>query len=105
MWMARKIAAADPSTLDAAFKAQAQRTAWGNRISSHVRPVGKGMPIRKAAGAIRHTVTKIFAGKGQPTPNSLIGAATNARAETAAATAISMMLRRWRYAPRISRRL
>ena len=103
--MARKIAAADPKTLDAAFKAQAQRTACGNRVSSHVKPVGKGMPIRNAAGAIRHTVTRIFASSGQPTPNSLMGDAANAITETAAATPIRVMIRRLRCAPRISRRL
>src|ERR1700722_9654943 len=92
--MARQMAAAEPKTLAAAFKAQAQRTACGKLFCSRVRPVGNGIPIRKPAGAIMHTVTRIFNGNGHPTPNSLTGAARYANAETVTATPNSTALRR-----------
>src|ERR1700685_949725 len=92
--MARQIAATDPSTLAAAFNAQAQRTACGKLLSNRVRPVGNGMPIRKPAGAIMHTVTRAFNGSGHPTPNSLTGAARYASAETVTATPASTALKR-----------
>src|SRR5690242_4667138 len=92
--MAKKIAAADPSTLAAAFSAQAQRTARGYSAPRRDKPIGNGIPIRNPAGATRATVTAIFRASGQPTPDSLIGAARNARAETAAATAINTVLNR-----------
>src|SRR5271155_1310850 len=86
--MARQMAETEPNTLAAAFKAQAHRTACGNRRSKRVRPVGNGMPIRKPAGAIRQTVTAAFQGSGHPAPNSLTGAETNASIDTARATPI-----------------
>src|SRR5579864_4229294 len=91
--MAKKIAAADPSTLAAAFRAQAQRTAPGYSAPRRAKPIGKGMPIRNPAGATRATVTATFRASGQPTPDSLIGAARKASVETAAATAIRIVLK------------
>src|ERR1700683_4574560 len=88
------MAETEPNTLAAEFKAQAHRMACGNRRSKSVRPVGNGMPIRKPAGAIRKTVTRAFTGSGHPAPNLLIGDATNASTDTAAATPIKTMRRR-----------
>src|SRR5689334_14900489 len=92
--MAKKIAAADPKTLAAAFRAQAHRTARGYSAPRRARPIGNGMPIRKPAGATSPTVTVILRASGQPTPDSLIGDARKASVETAAATAISSALNR-----------
>src|ERR1700684_3112018 len=92
--MARQIGAAEPKTLAAAFSAQAERTACGKLFCSRVRPVGNGIPMRNPAGAIMHTVTRIFNGNGHPTPNSLTCAARYGGAETVTPTPISTAVRR-----------
>src|SRR5436190_9114230 len=84
--MARKIAVADPSTLAAAFNDHAQRTDGAWRRSRRRRPLGKGMPIRNAAGATASVVRMILACKDQPAAAVTRGVAANARIATRAAT-------------------
>ena len=85
-YIAKKIAAAEPNTLDAAFNDQAQRTLGLWKASSRARPCGNGMPMQKPAGAINKTVSSIFTGSGSPTKAVVIGAAENANIATNTAT-------------------
>jgi len=66
-YIAKKIAAAEPRTLEAALSDQAQRTEGLWKTSNRANPCGKGMPMQKPAGAINSTVSSIFTGSGRPT--------------------------------------
>src|SRR5450432_1092162 len=83
------MAAPDPSTLAAAFSDHAQRTDGGWRFSRRRRPLGNGMPIRNAAGAMDSAVISIFAGKGQETAPAVMAGAANASSATRIATPAS----------------
>lgn len=80
--MANISALAEPSTLEAEFSAQAHFTEGACCASKRERPVGIGMPIKKAGGAIISTVTMTFSHPGQPTPASASGPAACATSVT-----------------------
>src|SRR5260370_40653471 len=85
--MEQTMEAADPMTLAAAFRDQAQRTEDGCRASSRFNPVGKGIPIAKPAGKISSTATAIFKGWGHPTAVETSGETSAAIAATSRTTA------------------
>ncbi len=68
------IAPAEPSTLEAAFSDQAQRTE-AHDVFNRRKPLGNGMPIARAAGATDSVVRSTFAAKGQPAAAATSGAA------------------------------
>src|SRR5438067_5516585 len=74
------MAAAEPRTLAAALSDQAQRTDRAWICSSLRRPIGNGMPIKKAAGAIASVVIRSFAGSGQVAAALTSGVAAKASA-------------------------
>src|SRR5260370_2472452 len=88
--MEQTMEAADPMTLAAAFRDQAQRTEDGCRASSRFNPVGKGIPIAKPAGKISSTATAIFKGWGHPTAVETSGETSAAIAATSRTTAASV---------------
>ncbi len=83
------MAAAEPSTLEAAFTAQAHRTDAGITLSSSVNPVGNGMPMAKPSGLMSATVISTFKANGSHTPPSQIGVTISASSTFSAATIIS----------------
>src|SRR5271169_3384742 len=87
------MAAAEPRTLAAAFRDQAQRTEGGWSFSRRRRPQGKGIPIRNAAGKIDAAVTAIFNNRGQPAAAASKGATPKASAATRTKIAPRMLIR------------
>src|SRR5258708_3034555 len=87
-------APAEPSTLAAAFSDQAQRTDGEWIAFSRRSPLGKGTPIRNAAGAMASAVTAIFKPMGQVAAAVTRGEAPNASAATRMAIAASVRINR-----------
>jgi len=68
-----------------------------------LKPVGSGMPMKKAGGAIIRMVSKIFSQSGQPTPASVTGETHTMSSVTATATRTMVALRRAWLSPTMRR--
>src|ERR1017187_8902851 len=92
--MEKTRAPTDPSTLEAAFKDQAQRTDGACHSSRRCKAVGKGMPMTKPSGAISPAVMAIFKGRGSPTRAVSREEKITASKEASSATHPSALMRR-----------